>query len=235
MKLNPRLFFSFRSPFSWLAVKRLLAALPDADRCIEFIPYWEPDPWLSQKLAERGARIHYVAMSKAKHRYILQDTKRLAASLNLKIVWPVDVEPYWELSHLAWLKARRLGAALPFYVALTDLRWLHGANISDTAVIRAAAECARLDPDSLVAASDDEEIRHEGLDCLTEAYEDDIFGVPYLRYGHHRFWGFDRVDAFVSVFQNSGGSELIETVTQEPQALADVSIVGDFDTAGGCG
>lgn len=245
MTLRPRLFFAFRSPFSWLTIERLRRRVPDALDRMELIPFWEPDSRTAAALGERGGALHYVPMSKAKHLYILQDTARLAARLDLPMAWPVDLEPWWEPSHLAWLKARRQGRATAFYDAVIDARWRQGHNISDPDVIRASAEAAGLDGHEIAAAVDDPDIRTEGVSCLLWAYEDDIFGVPYFRVGRHRFWGFDRLDDFLAVFgAEVHGASLapadVHAVT--PSRLERVPVealtrVGayDLDTPGGCG
>jgi 2-hydroxychromene-2-carboxylate isomerase len=197
MKRNPRLFFSFRSPFSWLAIERLQRILPDAQNHIEFIPYWEPDSRTERSLQERGAAIHYAQMSKAKHLYILQDTKRLVERMGLRMAWPIDMTPCWEIPHLGWLQAKRLGLGAPFYTAVVSARWQRGENICDPEVIRGLAASLGIAAESILGAVEDPEIRAEGVDCLVEAYEDDIFGVPYFRFRHHRFWGLERVDDFL--------------------------------------
>ena len=250
MKSNPRLYFSFRSPFSWLAVERLRRVRPDACELLEMIPFWEPDARTASDLAERGAVLHYVPMSTVKHRYILQDTKRLARRLGLRIAWPVDKDAWWEIPHLGWLQARRLGRALPFYQAVVESRWQRGENIYDPTVIRRLAESVGLDGGAIADALDDPAVRAEGVDCLAKAYEDDIFGVPYFRVGWDRFWGFDRVDDFLEAIQvlpdrvgyrdsfesrdgcaaeEHSGSDLI------PVELFDRVGLYDVDTAGGCG
>jgi len=232
MSRRPTLFFSFRSPFSWLLVERLRRHVPDAEERIELVPFWEPDPAMAAALAERDAGLHYVPMSKAKHLYILQDTKRLAGRLGLEMAWPVDVDPWWELSHCGWLQARRLGRAPEFYDAVVAARWGRGENICDPDVIGAAASSAGLDPEAIVAAGEDPEIRAEGLECLVRAYEDDIFGVPYLRLGWQRFWGFDRLDDFLRAFDNGARADRPAEV---PRAVASLVGAYDTDTAGGCG
>jgi len=199
VKRKPRLFFSFRSPYSWLAVERMQQVVPGAHDLIEFIPFWEPDSRTRQALKERGADLHYVQMSKAKHLYILQDTKRLAMGLGLRVVWPIDTESRWEIPHLGWLQARRLGLGFPFYAAVTAARWKRGENICDREVIKALAASVGIDGDVVVNAAEDPDIQAEAVDCLVDAYEDDIFGVPYFRLGWHRFWGFDRLDEFLTV------------------------------------
>lgn len=200
MKHHARLFFSFRSPFSWMLVKRLQEAVPHPQDLIEFIPFWEPDARTYHALKQNGADFHYTQMSKAKHLYILQDTKRLAGQFGLRITWPVDINPRWEVPHLSWLRARRLGQGAPYYAALMTARWQRGENICDPEVVRALAASVGINGDDLVVAIDDPGILAEGIDCLAEAYQDDIFGVPYLRYGRHRFWGLDRLDGFLNLF-----------------------------------
>ncbi|MFF5207125.1 2-hydroxychromene-2-carboxylate isomerase [Streptosporangium sp. NPDC000396] len=201
MSRRPRLYFSLRSPYSWLTVLRLRETVPEVFEAMECYPYWDPDARTSLALAQRGGEFHYIQMSRAKHLYMLLDTKRLAEQQGLAMAWPIDVDPWWELPHLAWLLARREGRAWEFYEAVTEARWGRGDNICDPGVIRAAAERAGLDPERTVRAPEDPSIREEAVGCLYQAYLDDVFGIPYLKWGRHRFWGFDRLDAFLDVWQ----------------------------------
>lgn len=237
-KKPPRLYFSFRSPFSWMALRRLTERLPQAREIIEFVPYWDPDPLTTAGLEERDAGFHYVQMSKAKHLYILQDTKRLVAQHGYSMTWPIDIDPWWELPHLAWLRARRLGQDIAFYDAVTEARWLRGENVCEPDVLRRVAERAGLDPEPLLSAVDDPEIRAEGVDALVKAWHDDVFGIPYFKVGRHRFWGLDRLDAYLDVLLPT----LQDAPVAPPPSLDDVpaSVLervggGDHDTAGGCG
>ncbi|KAA2265813.1 disulfide bond formation protein DsbA [Solihabitans fulvus] len=232
MRRGPRLFFSFRSPFSWMAITKLERSVPDLHSRVEFIPYWEPDERTRAELAERGADLHYAQMSKAKHLYVLYDTRREAARLGLRIVWPVDIDPWWELPHLAWLAARRMGRAAEFYTAVMAARWEHGEDVCEAAVVRELARQVGLDPDRLVGATEVEDIRAEGVDCLYAAYDDDIFGVPYFRIRRERYWGLDRVDDFIAEL----GSD--EPRSRRPATAARgerVRAAVDNDSAGGCG
>jgi 2-hydroxychromene-2-carboxylate isomerase len=243
---RPRVFFSFRSPFSWLAITRLRREMPDAHLALEFVPYWEPDAATATALATRGATIHYVPMSKAKHLYILQDTKRLAASLGLPMAWPVDAQPWWEPAHLGWLQARRLGCEQPFYDAVVAARWQRGADISNPGVIREVADAAGLDGETLVRAVENPAIRAEGVDCLARAYDDDIFGVPFFRVGRERYWGVDRLDAFLTTIGRrapaaapgptaAAGAASADPFDDVPEAVRQLVGAYDTDSAGGCG
>lgn len=201
MNRRPRLYFSFRSPYSWLTLHRLRAEVPEALDELDFFPYWDPDERTSKGLSELGGEFHYVQMSRAKHLYMLLDTKRLAKQQGLAMAWPIDIDPWWELPHLAWLQARRAGRAWEFYDAVVEARWERGEDICEAPVIRAAAEQAGLNPYLMTAAPSDPSIREEADGCLYQAYLDDIFGIPYLKWGRQRFWGFDRLDAFLDVWR----------------------------------
>jgi 2-hydroxychromene-2-carboxylate isomerase len=228
---QPRLYFSFRSPYSWMTVRRLRAEVPDAWTALVWYPYWDPDTRTAAALAERGAALPYAQMSRAKHLYILLDSKRLSQQEGLSMSWPVDADPWWERPHLAWLWARRLGRAERFYDAVVAARWERGENICDPPVLRAAAEEAGLDAEAAVAVTDDPSVRAEGVDCLYAAYHDDVFGVPYLRWRWHRFWGFDRLDAFLATWPPTAGAE----PDPSPAPAPDPVRAYDTDTAGGCG
>ena len=225
---QPKLFFSFRSPYSWLTVRRLRAAQPDLFTAFEMFPYWDPDERTSRELADAGGEFHYAQMSRAKHLYILMDTKRLAQAEQVAMAWPIDVDPFWELPHLGWLRARQLGAAEPFYDAVIEARWHRGENICDPQVLAACATQAGLPPESIVDAHLDDGVRKMGVECLYQAYLDDVFAVPYLKVGPLRFWGLDRVDAFLQAWQSAD---------DRPAPAPPPQIVTSYDTdqAGGCG
>ncbi|HCT75540.1 MAG TPA: disulfide bond formation protein DsbA, partial [Micromonosporaceae bacterium] len=67
-----------------------------------------------------------------------------------------------------------------------------------------------------------------GVDCLYQAYLDDIFAVPYLKWGQHRFWGLDRVEGFLRVWQADDETPAVEPPPKLEKAY-------DTDQAGGCG
>ena len=227
MKRPPRVYFSLRSPYSWLALERLRRERPGLRERLRFVPYWDPDPDTERALAGRGAEFHYVQMSKAKHLYLLQDTKRLAQRLGIRMAWPIDVDPWWEVPHLAWLRARRVGLHWTLFDALAEARWGRGDDICDPDVLRKTADGAGLDGAWLAEAARDPDVREEGVDCLVEAYEDDIFGIPYFRVGRHRFWGFERLDQFLAELDGPSTPPVPSAV------LPDRSY--DTDTPGGCG
>lgn len=238
-----RVFFSFRSPFSWMAL-HVVRQRPEVWSDLELIPYWDPDARTQAALEKRGAEFHYVQMSKAKHLYILHDTRRQAARLGLKMAWPIDEDPWWEMPHLAWLAARRQGRQDDLYDALVEARWQRGENICDPDVLANAATSAGLDPAAMSAAPNDDDLREEGTSCLEQAYHDDIFGIPYFRIGRHRYWGLDRVNDFLAMWREKHGAGLPTPDRTDPRRDTQPDVTShllftgpayDTDTAGGCG
>jgi 2-hydroxychromene-2-carboxylate isomerase len=215
----PKLYFSFRSPYSWMAIERIRRSMPELFGRVTMMPYWDPDPVTEQAVRDRGAEFCYQHMSKAKHLYVLADTKRLAAGLGLPMAWPVDREPWWEVPHLGWIAARRAGLAELCY---------------DGATFTQVTCDAGLDGQQLAAAVDDDDIRAEGTRALVTAYEDDIFGVPYGYIGRQRFWGIDRMSLFLAELSAAGRTEVTASPLEGIPAGIGIGSY-DTDTAGGCG
>ena len=240
VRRRPRLYFSLRSPFSWMAVWQLEERIPNADEHIEYIPFFEPDAESAKALEELGGVFHYVQMSKAKHLYILNDTKRLAAKFGYQMKWPVDIDPWWELPHLAWIKAKQLGVQREFYQAVTRARWERGEDICEVDVLRPVLEDAGLPVEPLLTAPSDPGIRAAGVHALLNVYNDDVFGVPYFKWGTQKFWGLDRLADFLAVFEPTLHENDPVPPTADPLAgipTTALAAVGSFDkdTAGGCG
>lgn len=235
----PRVYFSFRSPYSWLALHRLGPGTEH--RGIEYIPYWEPGEEIRARLHELGGGIHYAPMSKAKHLYILGDARRLARAAGLNITWPVDREPSWDLPHLLWLHLSVEGRdPWPLYRALVAERWENGGDIFSADSIQRVLRREQFEGVSqlIEAASDEGLIRH-AADLMYDAWMDDVFGIPYFRVGFDRFWGYDRLDGFLD--RIGARSEEGRPTVNDPdvcmRGTSESRVLGDLDadTAGACG
>lgn len=230
---EPVFYFSFRSPYSWLAYRDLLDRYPDVAERIRWEPFWEPDEGWRQALADAGGRFHYVDMSRAKALYVLQDVRRLAGERGLAISWPVDRAPRWEVAHLAFLRARRHGAGRAFIDLVYRARWQQGRDISDPATIGAVAAELGLDAAEHAGAVDDPELRDEALRALQALDKDGVFGVPFFVAGREHFWGLDRLAAFAALVRAGGAGGPAEELAAEPAPVLVPG--GDIGHAGGCG
>lgn len=228
-----RWYFSLRSPYSWLAYRDLRDRHPGVLDALEWLPFWEPDDSFAAMLATTGDELPYVAMSRAKSFYILQDVRRLAAARGLTSAWPVDRAPRWETAHLAYLVAAERDRGPDFVDAVYQARWERGEDISDPGTIAAVGRRLGLDGTALAGAVHDPGIRRLGLSCLRAACADGVFGVPYFMVGRDRYWGVDRVEAFVEALRRAA--------TPTPVAVADervplpAGVGADAGHAGGCG
>jgi 2-hydroxychromene-2-carboxylate isomerase len=201
-------------------------------RELQWRPFWEPDAGMRERLAGAGATFPYVDMSRPKALYILQDVRRLATQRGLAVRWPVDRCPRWEVSHLAYLLARRHGAGEHFIEAAYRARWQCGLDISDPSVIATLGGKLGLDADDCAAAADDPELRDEGLLALLDVVRDGAFGVPFFLFGREKFWGVDRLADFAELVR-SRDSRGAPPSTQAATLLAGPA--ADQGHAGGCG
>ncbi|MGH3752251.1 MAG: 2-hydroxychromene-2-carboxylate isomerase [Pseudonocardiaceae bacterium] len=234
---QPRWYFSLRSPYSWMAYRDLTEKYTDIADAIEWIPFWEPDKQSQKMLAEINVELPIVPMSRAKNRYILQDTRRLSQARGWTMTWPIDRDPNWEVSHLGYLVATEAGRGRDYIDRIYQARWQQSRNISDRAVIADIATGLGLDGAQVSSASDDSDLRQRGVECLVRSSQDGLFGVPFFVNKYDKFFGVDRLRAYVAALR---GEQLPEGVGQSwlddliglPEL---VTPGGDAGHAGGCG
>jgi 2-hydroxychromene-2-carboxylate isomerase len=193
-----RFYFSFRSPYAWLAAERLEAELGDLGVPIESIPVY-PTP---------GLFPNDPAALPAKIGYILQDIPRLARAHGLTVRFPTAGDPDWSLSHAAFLGAQQQGAGHALMLELFRKRFCEGLDLGDDEVITDAAEKAGLDRGAILTAAHSEELRTEAAEGFRRGIErDSIFGVPSFVYAGKLYWGQDRMH-FVrnAVIRKSGST-----------------------------
>ncbi|OEU87003.1 isomerase [Streptomyces abyssalis] len=230
----PRVYFSLRSPYSWLACAELTSRYPDVARASEWRPFWEPDAQSRRMLTEAGGDFPYVAMSRAKHLYVLQDVRRLAKERGLTVSWPLDRDPCWEVPHLAYLLARDEGRGGDFIEAASRTRWAEGGDICDPSVVAGLAAGLTLPQERLAKAASDPGVRERGVAALLDVHKDGVFGVPFFVHGFEKFWGLDRLAAFAASVrgERAGDEHHAAPASGGPVMPAEAS---DQGHAGGCG
>jgi len=194
-----RFYFSFRSPYAWLATERLEAELGELGVPIEPIPIF-PTPGLFPN--DPSAMPEKVA-------YLVQDVARLARERGLTVRFPSANETDWALPHAAFLGARQEGedAALRFAVEVFRKRFGEGLDVGDDAVVADAARRAGLSPDALLAAGHDPGLRRQASDGWRLARERDaVFGVPSFVYAGKLYWGQDRMHFLRSAVVRKSGA-----------------------------
>lgn len=188
-RARPKCYFSFRSPYSWLAWRDLRAAHPDVVAQLDWLPFWEPDARSQALLADAGGTFTYTPMSRAKRLYILQDVRRLAARRRLQVSWPVDRAPVWEVPHLAYLVAEDHGRGAEFLAAVYRSRWEEGRDVCNPETVALIAESLQLPAAAVRGAVDDPGVRRRGVEVLLAIERDGVFGVPFFVNGFEKYWG----------------------------------------------
>ena len=201
MTLTAELYFSFRSPYSYLAVGRYRAMTERYDLDIALRPVWplairEPDffernhpNWLGYTMRDmlRVAQFHGIPFGAPRPDPIVQDvaTRRIAA----------DQPHIRRVTRMGQAAARR-GSGLPFAHEAGQLIWGGQENWHEGDQLASAFARAGLDPAEIereVAAQPD------ALDAEIAANQDALeaaghWGVPTLVFDGEPFFGQDRIE-----------------------------------------
>lgn len=214
MTLHADLYWSFRSPYSYLATARYRALSEQYDLTIALRPVYplairEPDffernhpNWLRYTMLDvmRLAAFHGIPIAPPRPDPIVQDmaTRRIAAE-----------QPYiFRLVRLGQAAARR-GKGLAFADAVSRLIWVGTADWHEGHHLREAAARAGLD----LAELDAEVLREpEVLDAEIAANQTALeaaghWGVPTLVFEGEPFFGQDRIDLAVWRMRQKGLAE----------------------------
>jgi 2-hydroxychromene-2-carboxylate isomerase len=209
--LRADLYWSFRSPYSWLAIDRYRAMTQAWDLEIDLKPVYplairQPDffernhpNWLGYTFRDiaRLAQFHGIPLAPPRPDPIVQDmaTRRIAAE-----------QPYiFRLMRLGQAAARR-GRSLAFCAEVARLIWgatqnWHEGDHLAGAAARAGLDLAQLDAEAVADA--------EALDVEVAANQQALeaaghWGVPTLVFQGEPFFGQDRVDVALWRMQAAG-------------------------------
>jgi len=179
-----RFYYSFRSPYAWIAAERVESELGDLGVPIEWIPIFptaELFPNDPSRLPDKVA-------------YLLQDVPRLAREYGLTVRFPTSTDTDWALPHASVQGAGSPEAARHLAVRIFRKRFSEGLDVGQDAVVAAAAAEAGLDPAPILAAGHSEALRAEVSDGWRRAVErDHLFGVPSFVFAGRLYWGQDRM------------------------------------------
>jgi 2-hydroxychromene-2-carboxylate isomerase len=186
--VDVEVFFNYRSPYCYLASKRMWTLEDDYGARLVWRPLagWDgrsPPDRLKQKLL-----------------VVRQDVARWAKRLAIPFVPP---PPATEPTRAAAgaLYAVERGLIRPYTIAVMHAAWGEGKDIGQAEVLLDAAVSAGLDRAGLTEALEDP-ARHQVLAATSaEAAQRGVFGVPTFAIGSELFWGQDRIDFVAEVLQ----------------------------------
>ncbi|MEO0321470.1 MAG: DsbA family protein [Myxococcota bacterium] len=179
--IDVRVFWNFRSPYCYLASKKLWVIEDDFDARISFRIL---GGWNGRSAPERA---------KKKLPISRQDVKRWTKRLGIPFVPPpktTDPTPAARASFVA-AEAGKLRA---YVVAVMAKEWSEGRDIGQPDALREVAESIGLDAGAVLAAMGDASLDARLEANAAEAAELGLFGVPTFVIGDQIFWGQDRLE-----------------------------------------
>jgi len=192
MMSKPRVYHSFRSPYSRLGLHLLAKHSID----IELIPFTGPP---------KGVEFQDPVKNKAKLAYYGMDVSRMTMRMGLPIVRPNPFDVDFSLANRVLVAASRNGKALVFALAAADARWGEGKNVSEVSVLEECVEKIGWDKTQVTSAKDDTSISEEMRRHRELVEQDRIFGVPFAVYGDQKYWGHDRFDLLIEDIKTVSG------------------------------
>ncbi len=200
MNENVDVFWSFRSPYSYLVTPDLLRLREDYDVMVMLRPV--------MPIAVRAKASLFNAADKKRPMYIVMDSRRRAEFLGLPFAWPSpdpvvqDMETYevpeeqpyiWRLSSLG-VEAEKRGRGIDFAYHVSALIWGGTKDWHEGDHLANAAAEAGLDLADMEAAITQYDVRaeieknHEMLEAAGH------WGVPTMVFKGEPFFGQDRID-----------------------------------------
>jgi 2-hydroxychromene-2-carboxylate isomerase len=181
--LSCELWFSFRSPYSYLALEQIEAVLA---------PYGVP--LVLRPIAPMVAR--GLPVPQVKRLYIVRDAKREADRLGIpfgELCDPLGTGVDYCLAIAHWALRRGPAPALAFARSAMRGIWAEARDVSAYVDLRAVVERAGLPWDEARAALDDPEAARAAQANAADLAVIGLWGVPSFRVGDFVAWGQDRL------------------------------------------
>ena len=211
MTLSIDLFWSFRSPYSYLATKRLVAMERDYDLTIKVRPVYP----LAVRKAEFFDQVNPMWIP-----YLLRDTYRIAQMQGLPYAWPkpdpvkvdpatrhaVPNQPYIHRLTRLGCAAAEEGKGLAFLDEVSTVIWGGTENWPEGEHLAKAAERAELDLAELDARIDADSDKYESIIQANQAAHQAAghWGVPTMVFEGEPFFGQDRLDVLLWRLKENG-------------------------------
>ncbi len=176
-------YFSFRSPYSWLALYRINLIRNELPVEIQLTPVFPSRDKDDVMLSDQK-----------KVKYVVKDVNRMASAYGLDMKWPEPFDTDWLAVHIAYIYAQEQGKGIPFCLALYHARFLEGKDVGDETIMREASLACDLDADTLIDVQGKREYKRKLLKGMVSAGNEGVFGVPYFLYRDSAYWGNDRLE-----------------------------------------
>src|ERR1043165_6677293 len=194
-----RIYTDYKSPFAYIANKRLFEIEQSLGVELEWLPY-------TLRIAEfMGAVEERTPHFWRKVRYAYMDARRYANAQGLTMKGPRRIYDAFH-SSVGMLFAQRHGIFRPYHDTVFRRFWSHDLEIDDLSVIAgviASVGGSAKDFEAYVAGP----ARAEHDRIIDEAENLGVFGVPTMVFNGELFGGGDRIDMLIERIRNPAGAE----------------------------
>lgn len=175
------IFFNFRSPYCYLASKRMFTIFDDYHAKMIWRPF---GGWSGRSAPERA---------KIKIPLVRQDIERSTRKMGIPFSPPpIDTDP--TLAGAISLIAEEEGILEQYVVEVMRKEWAEGRNIGDIDVLLEVGEEIGLGRGLIKRAANNEALFKVMDRNWAEAQIKGVFGVPTFAVEDQIFWGNDRID-----------------------------------------
>lgn len=195
-------FWSFRSPYSYLAASRLVKLAEDTGAEVVVRPVYP----LAIRTPEFFEKVNPLFAS-----YVVRDAKRVADYMGLPFVWPnpdpvdmrsdpgEDTQPHIHRLTRLGVEAQQRGRGLAFIDSVSRLIFSGTAGWDQGDHLAAAASRAGLDLASLDAAIASDAGKYDAIIEQSQRDQEAAghWGVPLMVYEGEPFFGQDRIDLLI--------------------------------------
>jgi 2-hydroxychromene-2-carboxylate isomerase len=181
----PVFYYDTNSPYAYLAAARIDDLLPGAD--------WRP---VAFGIMLRETRRVPWSLREGRETDLAEIARRADQRGLPPVAYPTGwpAESYSLAPLRAQLHAADQGALKPFTRAVFDCVFVQGRVGGDPDTLRAAAGVAGLDPDAVVAATEDPAYKERLREETEAALALGVVGVPTVVVEGALYWGDDRLD-----------------------------------------
>jgi 2-hydroxychromene-2-carboxylate isomerase len=194
-----RVYTDYKSPFAYIANKRLFELEQQLGVELEWRPYTLCIPEFMGAVEERTPHFW------RKVRYSYMDARRLANAQGLTIKGPRRIYDGFYAS-AGMLFAQRNGFFRPYHDTVFKKFWTHELDIDELPEMSAiVASLGGSTSDYEAYVHGDARAEHNRI--IDEAEMLGVFGVPTMVFNDELFWGTDRIDMLVERIKNPGSAE----------------------------